>query len=103
MGQIATECEKQGLELLDDEIYRDDVKLGSVGCTDGYWWFIRASSGQQKRACGSVDEAVRMLLVAEAVSYEELLDKAFDELTADEWRRLLEYQSVLADSELIAA
>ncbi|MBC1236264.1 MULTISPECIES: hypothetical protein [Nostoc] len=27
MAQIATECEKQGLELLDDGIYRDDAGL----------------------------------------------------------------------------
>lgn len=105
MAQIATECEKQGLELLDDGIYRDDVKLGEVGCTDGNWWVVRASSGQQKRACESVDEAVQLLSVAEVspISCEELLDRAFDELTADEWRSLLEYQSMLADSELIAA
>jgi hypothetical protein len=94
MAQIASECEKQGLELLDDGIYQDDIKLGSVGCTDGNWWVIRTSSGQQKRVCGSVDEAVRMLLVAEVVSYEELLDKAFDELTADEWRLLIESEPV---------
>ncbi|MFN6499065.1 MAG: hypothetical protein RMX65_018995 [Nostoc sp. DedQUE01] len=100
MAQIATECEKQGLELLDDGIYKDNVKLGSVGFTDGNWWIIRASSGQHKRACDSVDEAVQLLLVVEAVSYEELLDKAFDELTPDEWRLLMESEPV---RELVAA
>ncbi|WP_414572328.1 hypothetical protein [Nostoc sp. CCY 9925] len=107
MAQVFNECEKCGLELLEDGIYRDDVKLGEVGCTDGNWWVIRASSGQHKRACESVDEAVRRLcpsqtslLVAEVASYEELLDKAFDELTADEWRLLMESEP---GRELVAA
>ncbi|MDZ8189169.1 MAG: hypothetical protein RMX96_30560 [Nostoc sp. ChiSLP02] len=100
MAQIFNECEKCGLELLEDGIYRNDVKLGSVGCTNGYWWVIRASSGQHKRACESVDEAVQLLLVVEAVSYEELLDRAFDELTADEWLMMMESEPV---RELVAA
>ncbi|MBD2472000.1 hypothetical protein [Nostoc sp. FACHB-145] len=100
MSQIFHTCEQHGLELLDDGIYQDDEKLGEVGFTDGHWWVIRASSGQQKVACGSVDEAVRMLLVVEAVAYEELLDKAFDELTADEWLLVMESEPV---RELVAA
>ncbi|MDZ8261961.1 hypothetical protein [Nostoc sp. ChiQUE01b] len=100
MSQIFDACKQHGLELLDDGIYWDDVKLGEVGCSNGNWWVIRASSGQHKRACESVDEAVQLLLVAETVSYEELLDKAFDELTTDEWRLLMESEPV---RELVAA
>lgn len=113
MAQIFNECEKCGLELLDDGIYRDDVKLGSVGCTDGNWWFIRATSGQLKRACTSVDEAVRRLcpsqtsllkvdVVADAqvADCEQLLDLPFEELTAQDWQRLRAYKPV---PKLVAA
>ncbi|QSJ19139.1 hypothetical protein JYQ62_10625 [Nostoc sp. UHCC 0702] len=48
MAQIFTLCEKHGLELLEDRIYRSDTKLGSVGCTDGSWWFIRVDSQNQQ-------------------------------------------------------
>ncbi|WP_414572662.1 hypothetical protein [Nostoc sp. CCY 9925] len=101
MSQIFNACEQHGLELLEDGIYtKDGERLGSVSCTNGNWWVIRASSGQHKRACESVDEAVQLLLVPEVASYEELLDKAFDELTADEWGLLMESEPV---RELIAA
>ncbi|WP_445632626.1 hypothetical protein [Nostoc sp. DSM 114161] len=101
------------MELLEDGIYRDDVKLGSVGCTDGNWWVIRASSGQHKRACGSVDRAVRRLCPsqtsllevkestdAQVTDCEQLLDLPFEELTAQDWQRLRAYKPV---SELVAA
>jgi hypothetical protein len=95
MAQIFNECEKYGFEILNDGIYQDDVKLGEVGCTDGNWWIIRASSAhQQKVACESVGDAVRRckptcretsLSVVEvsSVSCEELLDRAIEELIAD--------------------
>ncbi|MBW4565009.1 MAG: hypothetical protein KME32_28670 [Mojavia pulchra JT2-VF2] len=96
MVQIFNQCENYGLELLVDGIYRDDVKLGEVGCTEGKWWVIRASSDiQQKVACSSAMESVRSLLV-NFVCCDELLDRAFDELTTDEWWRLLEYEAVAA-------
>jgi hypothetical protein len=60
MAQIFNECQNYGYEILNDGIYQDDVKLGEVGCTDGNWWVIRASSvHQQKVACESVGDAVR--------------------------------------------
>jgi hypothetical protein len=96
MAVIFNECEKYELELLDDGIYRDDLKLGEVGCTEGNWWVIRASSDQQKIACDSVAEAVQSLSVVNALSYEELLDMPFDQLNANEWRKLLEYGLVAA-------
>ncbi|MBW4429122.1 MAG: hypothetical protein KME50_33150 [Nostoc desertorum CM1-VF14] len=106
MAQIFNECEKFGFEILDDGIYNNDVKLGEVGCTDGGWWLIQASSShQQKVVCDSVESAVQSLSVIEvsSVSCDELLDRAFDELSASEWRRLLEYQTVFANSQLVAA
>ncbi|MBD2497892.1 hypothetical protein [Nostoc sp. FACHB-280] len=100
MAQIFNACEQHGLELLDDGIYQDDVKLGEVGCTDGHWWVIRAASGQHKMACGSPDEAVRMLLVVKAGDWDDLLDKPFDQLSKQEWRLLMEFEPV---RELVAA
>ncbi|MBC1270615.1 hypothetical protein GNF07_26585 (plasmid) [Trichormus variabilis FSR] len=101
MAQIADECEKHGLELLDDGVYRGDVRLGEVGCTDGNWWVIRASSvGQQKATCESAIAGVRVLLQVEVVDWDELLDKPFDQLSADEWLLVMESEPV---SELVAA
>ncbi|MBD2253352.1 hypothetical protein H6G14_18915 [Nostoc parmelioides FACHB-3921] len=102
MTQIFDACEQCGLELLDDGIYtRDGEKLGAVGFTGGNWWVIRASSvGQQKATCESAIAGVRVLLQVEAVGWNELLDKAFDELTADEWLLVMESEPV---SELVAA
>ncbi|MBD2229886.1 hypothetical protein H6G08_36480, partial [Calothrix anomala FACHB-343] len=101
MAQIALECEKFGFELLDDGIYNNDKKLGSAGCTDGRWWVKRASSEHQQQVpCDSAFDAVWSLSMVEVLpsletsSCEELLDKPFDQLTADEWRRLMEYQVV---------
>ncbi len=89
------------------------TELGEVGCTNGSWWVIRASSGlQQKVACDSVVNAVRRLCPSQIslsvvevspVSCDELLDRAFDELSASEWCSLLEYETALTSSELIAA
>ncbi|NJR19557.1 MAG: hypothetical protein HC785_30415 [Calothrix sp. CSU_2_0] len=39
--QIATECEKFEFDLHEDGIYCNEVKLGSVGCTNGKWWVIQ--------------------------------------------------------------
>ncbi|WP_242049389.1 hypothetical protein [Aulosira sp. FACHB-615] len=100
MVQIATECDKYGLELLDDGVYKDDKKLGEVGFTDGHWWFIRAVSEGQKVACDSVDEAMQMLLVAEVLDWDELLNRPFDQLSQQEWRLLMEFEPV---RELVAA
>ncbi|MBD2303648.1 hypothetical protein [Nostoc sp. FACHB-190] len=59
MAQIFNECENLGLELLEDGIYRNDEKLGEVGCTNGNWWFTRASDAHQQRIlCDSVSDAV---------------------------------------------
>jgi hypothetical protein len=102
MVEIAVECEKLGLELLDNGIYNNDQNLGQVGCTESKWWVKRASSvHRQKVLCDSVAEAVQLL--SESLSGEDLLDKAFDQLTVDEWERLREYEPVSESGELVAA
>ncbi|RCJ38654.1 hypothetical protein A6770_39705 [Nostoc minutum NIES-26] len=100
MSQIFNACEQHSLELLDDGIYRNDEKLGEVGFTDGNWWVIRASSEGQKMACNSADEAVRLLLVVEAVDWDELLEKPFEQLSRQEWLLVMEFESV---RELVTA
>jgi hypothetical protein len=104
MVQIATECEKYGFDLMDDGIYHHDVKLGQVGCTDGRWWVIRASSEhQQKIPCDSVMDAVWSLSMVQLSCCEDLLDRPFETLTVEEWLRLVEYQPASDSRELIAA
>ena len=103
MAQISDECEKYGFDILDDGIYHHDVKLGEVGCTDGKWWVIRASSEhQQKVPCDSAIDALWSLSMVEVSPCEDLLDRAFDQLTAEEWQRLLEFEPVM-ERELVAA
>lgn len=97
MAQIALECEKFGFELLDDGIYNNDKKLGSAGCSGGRWWVERASSDHQQQVpCDSAFDAVWSLSMVEVLpslktkSCDELLDKPFDQLTSEEWKRLME-------------
>ncbi|MEH2324941.1 MAG: hypothetical protein V7K32_15525 [Nostoc sp.] len=95
MAQIFNECEKYGFEILDDGIYRDDIKLGEVGHTDAGWWFTRAADAiQQRIPCNSAMDAVYWLSMvdtmphAEAADYEEMLDRPFEMLTNEEWGQL---------------
>ncbi|MBN3890421.1 MAG: hypothetical protein HWQ43_15075 [Nostoc sp. JL31] len=98
MVQIADECEKYGFEILNYGIYDQDQKLGEVSCTDSRWWVIRATSvHQHKIPCDSAFDAVWVLSMVELTqpSREELLNKLFepfDQLTADEWEQLRQYQ-----------
>ncbi|WP_063748439.1 hypothetical protein [Fischerella sp. PCC 9605] len=133
MVKIAAECEKFGFDLLEDGIFHDDVKLGEVGCTDGRWWFVLASSQHQERVpCDSVTDAVWSLSMVSAKQFnqhpapsnqeeieeaatpskyadtnlvccEQLLDRPFDQLTPTEWNRLLEYSPTDETEELVAA
>lgn len=104
MCEIAAQCEQFGFELLDDGIYKDEQKLGSIGCTEGKWWVIRATSvHQQKIPCDSALDAVWVLSMVELTqpSCKKLLDKpfeSFDQLTADEWEQLRQYQPPSNDS-----
>ncbi|MHC5771544.1 MAG: hypothetical protein ACYTXI_39540 [Nostoc sp.] len=87
MVQIADECEKYGFEILNDGIYDHDRKLSEVGCTNSRWWVIRATSvHQQKIPCDSAFDAVWVLSIVELTqpSRDELLDKPFDRLTAND-------------------
>jgi hypothetical protein len=110
MAQIFNECEKYGFEILDDGIYNNDIKLGEVGCTDGGWWFTRATdSTQQRISCDSALEAVWWLSMVdtvpdtEAVDCEELLDRPFEMLTTPDWELLREYTPVAESRELVTA
>ncbi len=105
IAEIATECEKYNFDLMDDGIYHhNDVKLGKVGCTDGKWWVIRASSiHQQEVLCDSALDAVWSLSIDWFVSCEDLLDRPFETLTVKEWLRLVEYQPGSDSRELITA
>jgi hypothetical protein len=110
MVQIFNECEKYDFEILDDGIYKNDLKLGEVGCTDGSWWFTRATDEmQQQMRCDSAMEAVWWLSMvdvlphAEAANCEELLDRPFEMLTALDWELLREYEPVAESRELVAA
>ncbi|MBD2683521.1 MULTISPECIES: hypothetical protein [Nostoc] len=99
MLRIFNEYEKCGLELLEDGIYHNNVKLGQVGCTDGNWWVILGSCGQQQYS-DSVFDAVGSLLEGDVVGdakvadCEQLLDLPFEELTAEDWQRLRAYKPV---------
>lgn len=109
MALLAIECEKFGFELLDEGIYNNDKKLGSAGCTDGRWWVERASSDHQQQVpCDSAFDAVwslsmvEVLLGVETKSCEELLDQPFDQLTTEEWKRLMEYKPLPESMVLVA-
>ncbi|MBE9053535.1 hypothetical protein IQ243_24645 [Nostocales cyanobacterium LEGE 11386] len=100
MAQIFTECEKFGFDILDDGIYRDDEKLGKVGCSSGKWWFARTDDfTQQHIFCDSALEAVWWLSMVDtslAAETKSFLDKPIEQLTGDELQRLLESEAVAA-------
>jgi hypothetical protein len=105
MAQIFTECEKFGFDIGDDGIYRDDMKLGEVGCTDGSWWFIRTGESQEKVPCDSALDTVWWLSMVDVVPpaetepalHEDLLYKRLEQLTPNELQILFE------NAELVAA
>ena len=121
MAEIANECERFELDLYNDGIYHNDIKLGEVGCSNGNWWVLQASASsqeQEKLSCNSASDALWylwMLLVKQGKTSvitsvftinEELLDRPFDELTLQQWRQIKEYESPLEESEnmiLVAA
>ncbi len=116
MAQIATECEKFDFDLYENGIYHNDVKLGEVGCTEGQWWVLQASSQQQEQVpCNSAFDAVWSLWVIKVNQgedplststpniNEELLDRPFDELSDTEWGLLKKYEPLPTNVALIAA
>ena len=116
MAEIANECEKFELDLYNDGIYHNDIKLGEVGCTEGQWWVLQESSQEQEKLpCNSASDtlwSLWMLLVKQGKASvitsvftinEELLDRPFDELTLQQWRQLKEYESLPENVDLVAA
>ncbi len=101
MAHIFNECQNYGFEILDDGIYTRNTedgklrKLGQVGCTNGNWWVIQDSSGQQQYS-NSVFDAVRSLSMVDvstddkSIFEEYFLDQPLEQLTGDKLQRLLE-------------
>ncbi|BBD70790.1 hypothetical protein NIES4072_71560 [Nostoc commune NIES-4072] len=96
MAHIFNECQNYGFEILDDGIYNDNgVKLGQVGCTNGNWWVILGSYGQQQYS-NSVFDAVRSLSMVDvscddkSIFDEYFLDQPLEQLTGNKLQRLLE-------------
>lgn len=103
---IADECEKFEFDIFDDGIYKNDAKLGQVGCTDGKWWVIKASSSSNHfRHFGSAFDAVWSLWAAEISSSVdensfrtgcpkdmELLDLPFELLATTEWQLIKKHK-----------
>jgi hypothetical protein len=110
MVEIASECEKYEFEILDDGIYYNDTKLGSVGCTLGNWWVVREScQSKRKVPCDSAPDAVWSLWAMETsasideMDYEELLDIPFEMLTNTQWNLIKGYKPVSEVEEFVAA
>ncbi|MBW4427830.1 MAG: hypothetical protein KME50_26160 [Nostoc desertorum CM1-VF14] len=101
MAHIFNECQNYRFEILDDGIYTHDTedgklrKLGQVGCTNGNWWVIQDSSGQQQYS-NSVFDAVRSLSMVDvstdgqSIFDEYFLEQPLEQLIGDKLQRLLE-------------
>jgi hypothetical protein len=102
IAQIATECEKFELEILDDGIYHNDVKLGEVGFSNGQWWFTRATDSTQQRVpCDSALDAVWWLSMVDVSLPTEGADeylqyRPLEQMTGEELQRLLEKAELVA-------
>ncbi|MHC5755932.1 MAG: hypothetical protein ACYTXF_35915 [Nostoc sp.] len=106
MAQIFTECEKFGFDILDDEIYHNDVKLGEVGQTHGGWWFTCAADETQQRIpCDSALDAMWWLsmvdtsLVTESTP-EYLQCRSLEQLTTEELQQLLDAEAAYCEQLL---
>jgi hypothetical protein len=58
IAQVAVECEKFELDMMEDGIYRNDQQLGEVGFSNGNWWFVRSGESQERVPCDSALDAV---------------------------------------------
>ncbi|BAY42019.1 hypothetical protein NIES2111_64150 (plasmid) [Nostoc sp. NIES-2111] len=88
MAEIATECEKCGLELLDDGIYRNDYKLGEVELRQGILWAIRADD-QERVMCECGVDAVWWLSTANPSDTDEYLQyHPLEQLKTYHWEQL---------------
>ncbi len=64
--QIASECDRLGLEYTEDGIYQGNLRLGEVGCSEGNWWVVR-TSGQPTPCDGAVDAVCSLMADADFV------------------------------------
>ncbi len=102
MSQIFNECEKFELDIMDDGIYRNDQKLGEVGCSNSKWWFIRAEDETQQRiSCESALDGVWWLSMVDVslateTANECLQYRPLEQMTGGELQRLLESETVAA-------
>ncbi|RCJ19288.1 hypothetical protein A6770_32030 [Nostoc minutum NIES-26] len=99
MVQLFNACEQHGLELLEDGIYQQDVKLGQAGCTDGNWWFTSATQAKpEKTFCDSAADAVWLLQIPDDLpsTNEYLQYHPLEQLTSDELQRLFETAALVA-------
>jgi hypothetical protein len=100
MAVIFNECEKYELELLDDGIYKNDQKLGEIGCTDGNWWAIRTGRNQGRVVCDCVMDAVWWLSITETLPATDkyLQNQPLEQLTSTELQQL--FATVVCNSSL---
>ncbi|MBD2492447.1 hypothetical protein [Aulosira sp. FACHB-615] len=99
MAQIFDACEQHGLELLEDGIYKQDVKLGQAGCTNGNWWFTSASQVKPEKVfCDSVKDAVWLLQIPDELptANEYLQYHPLEQLSSRELQGLFEARALLA-------
>ncbi|MBD2468749.1 hypothetical protein [Nostoc sp. FACHB-145] len=99
MVQIATECDKYGLELLDNGIYTSDgEKLGEVGCTNGHWWFTSATQAKPEKVfCDSAADAVWLLQIPDGLptANEYLQYHPLEQLSPGELQGLFEARALV--------
>ncbi|MBD2457299.1 hypothetical protein H6G80_24885 [Nostoc sp. FACHB-87] len=97
MVQIACECDKYGLELLDDGIYTSDgEKLGEVGFINRLWWFARVN--QKQTFCDSVEDAMWLLQIPDDLptANEYLQYHPLEQLSPRELQGLFEATALVA-------
>ncbi|BBD62775.1 hypothetical protein NIES2109_56250 (plasmid) [Nostoc sp. HK-01] len=98
MVQLFNACEKYGLELLEDSIYQDDVKLGQAGCTNGNWWFTSATQAKQEKIfCDSAEDAVWLLQIPDGLpsTNEYLQYHPLEQLSPGELQGLFEARALV--------
>lgn len=97
MAEVATECEKRGLELIGDRIYKDDHKLGEVEFSGGILWAVRADD-QQRVMCECGTDAVWWFSTANPSDTDEYLQyHPLEQLKSYHWQQLF------IGTELVAA
>ncbi|MBD2457711.1 hypothetical protein H6G80_27025 [Nostoc sp. FACHB-87] len=99
MVQLFDACEQHGLELLDDGIYQQDVKLGQAGYANGNWCFTStAHAHQEKVFCDSAADAVWLLQIPDGLptANEYLQYHPLEQLSPGELQGLFETAALMA-------